>query len=118
MMVVALIAVLGAIAMSIYVPYTRRARCTDAEVAAYDTMVALQQTLAETGVAPAPDLNYLNSRNIGGQQLNYPQNVTVSYSGAGVTGNLFVVNANRTNPICPRGDGTYTLTQGQTEGVW
>lgn len=121
MMVVAMLAILGAISMAMYGPYRQRARCTEAEVAAYDTMLALQQTLAETGNTnnTVDNLAYTNTKTIGGQNLNYPTNVTVRIAGAGTTPSQpFSVDATRINPACPRGDGIYTLNQGDTQGQW
>ncbi len=118
MIVLAIMGLLGAVSLTVYKGHINKAHCTEAEVAAHDTMIALMRELADSGTAPAAQ-GYANSHTLpSGESLNYPTNVQVSFSGSGTQANPFVVNAKRSNPSCNKGDGEYTLTQGQTNGVW
>jgi len=118
MVVVALVCILAAISLTQYRAYINRGKCTEVEVAAHDTLLALTRELADSGSAPT-GAGYANSHTLpSGQVLNYPANVLVSYSGNGTQANPFTVNATRSNPVCTKGDGTYSLVQGQSSGTW
>ena len=117
MIALAIMGILAAVSLSAYQSYINKAKCTEAEVAAHDTMLALMRAMADTGTAPAAQ-GFANSHTIGGESISYPTNVQVGFSGSGTSADPFVVNAKRSNPACNRGDGTYTLTQGQTTGAW
>ncbi len=118
MIVLAIMGLLAAVSLTMYKGHINKAKCTEAEVAAHDTMLALMRELADSGTAPASQ-NYANSHTLpSGETLTYPTNVQVSFSGGGTQANPFVVNAKRSNPACNKGDGEYTLTQGQTTGTW
>ncbi len=118
MIVIAIMGILAAVAMTVYRSNINSAKCTEAEVPAHDTMLALIRELADSGTAPPP-AGFANTHVLpSGETLTYPANVQVSYSGNGTQANPFVVNSQRTNPICNKGDGTYTLIQGNTRGVW
>ena len=118
MIVLAIMGILAAISLTMYKGHINKAKCTEVEVAAHDTMLALMRELADLGTAP-PSQNYANSHTLpSGETLTYPTDVQVSFSGGGTQANPFVVNAKRNNPACSKGDGEYTLTQNQTRGVW
>ncbi len=113
-----IIIILASIAVVSYNRYLNSARCTPAEVAAQDTMLALVRSLYDTGSAPLP-AGFANSHLLpNGENVTYDTGVLVSYSGNGTQANPFVVNAKRNNPVCQKGDGIYTLNQNQTRGSW
>lgn len=115
---VAILSILASIAVVSYHKFMNSAQCAPAEVAAHDTMLALVRSLYDTGSAPPP-AGFANSHTLpNGETLTYDTGVVVSYSGAGSQANPFVVNAKRSNPVCEKGDGTYTLNQNQTRGSW
>ncbi len=118
MIVIAIMGILAAVALTVYQSNINSAKCSEAEVPAHDTMLALIRELADSGTPP-PAAGYANSHTLpSGETLNYPANVQVSYSGNGTQSNPFVVNAQRSNPACNQGDGIYTLIQGNTRGTW
>ncbi len=118
MMVVLIIGILLTVSVPLYSRYINSSKCVDAEVAAHDTMLALARELADSGTAPSSS-SYANSHTLpSGETLAYPTNVEVKFSGSGTQADPFVVNAKRSNPTCPKGDGEYTLIQGQTTGIW
>ncbi len=115
---VGILSILTAVAVVSYHKYMNSAQCAPAEVAAQDTMLALVRSLYDTGNPPSA-AGYANSHTLpNGETLTYDTGVEVSYSGAGTQANPFVVNAKRSNPVCEKGDGTYTLNQNQTRGSW
>ncbi len=117
MIAIAILGILAAIAMNIYTPYVNSAKCSPVEVSVHDTMLALVRALADSGSAPS-SAGFANSHTIGGETLTYPADIQVSYSGNGTQANPFIVNGKRSNPVCNKGDGVYSLTQTQTTGIW
>ena len=115
---VAILCILASIAVMTYQRFMNSAQCAPVEVAAHDTMLALVRSYYDTG-SPPPAAGFANSHTLpNGETLTYDTGVEVSYSGAGTQANPFVVNAKRSNPVCQKGDGTYTLSQNQTRGSW
>ena len=117
MITLAIIAILAAVSAGIYTSFVANARCSEVETVAYDTMTALVQAYSETSVAP-PASGFNSTQTINGQVLNYPPGVEISFSGGGTDADPFIVQGTRTNPVCPKGDGTYVLQQGQLSGQW
>jgi len=118
MIVLAILGILAAVSIGMYKSYVNNAKCTEVEVAAHDTILALMRALADSGTAPAAQSDYVNSLTIGGETLTFPTNVKVKFSGSGTQASPFVVNAKRSNPTCGKGDGEYELTQGHIRGAW
>jgi len=118
MIVLAILGVLAAVATGIYKSYINKAKCTEVEVAVHDTMLSLMRELADSGTAP-PSQSYASSHTLpSNESLVYPTNVQVQFSGTGTQATPFVVQGKRSDPVCNKGDGEYTLTQGETKGTW
>ncbi len=117
MLVIAILGILSSIAIVSYSRYVNSAKCVPVEVAVQNTMLALVRAYANSGTAPT-GAGFSNSHTIDGETVSYDTNIVVSFSGNGTQTNPFIVNGQRSNPVCNNGDGIYTLVQGQSMGTW
>lgn len=117
MMVVALIAVLGAIALGMYAPIREKTSCEQVVTSVYSVMELLIEDVSEDGVGPAA-ASYAGAHTINGQSHQFMQGVQISFSGAGTAASPWIVNGQRSDMTCPENDGVYTLRQTDQEGAW
>ncbi len=117
MITIAIIGILAAISLSIYTPFRQRAQCQRVTADVHNAMSLLVEDVAEDSIAPAA-AGFAAVKNINGQVVSFYDGVQVSFAGNGSATNPFVVNGQRSDLVCPQGDGVYTLLENQSEGIW
>ena len=112
MITIAILAILGAISVSIYTPFVRKAKCSDVESVAHEVVLKAVQYYSDSGSSPS-GLN-CNSTAIG---VDLPSSVSTCV----ISG-----NGNSTAPVtvtitpaqtCPDGSA-YVINENQSQGSW
>ena len=109
LIILAIIAILGAVAVKIYRPFVNRTICSQVEVTVHEAMLQAVKQLNETGTFTTGDTN---ASSLG---ISYPDNVAsviINWDGS-----QFTVNGTAVNDKCPKGT-RYVLQEDETKGTW
>ncbi|OCC14305.1 Type IV pilus biogenesis protein PilE [Dissulfuribacter thermophilus] len=110
LIVIAILAILGAVALKMYQPIVNRTVCSEVEVTVHETMLAAVKYLNETGTAPSGDATSLG--------IKYPDHVaSVVIGGSGSSSSPLTVNGTAVDNKCPKGT-KYVLTENEVKGKW
>lgn len=119
LIVVGILGLLATLGLTIYTPFREKAQCRDVVAAVHDAMVQAVAEVAENNVTPAASGDgFDDDHMINGVVVTFPANVQVSITGAGTVANQLTVSGQRTDFVCPEGDGTYVLNEDETHGTW
>ncbi len=113
----ALLMILGAVAVSIYTPMVNKTVCSKVEMSVSEAMLASVKQLTETGLAPADDIDGQWDACADGLIACPSEVSSIIVTGMGTTGSPITVNGTATGNKCPKGQ-RYVLRQDLPTGQW
>ena len=111
LIILAIIGILGAVALKIYRPFVNRTVCSQVEVTVHEAMLEAVKQLNETGSAPTSDNACASNSSIRVYCPDKVSSITIAYDGN------FIVSGTAVDDKCPKGT-SYVLYETNTTGNW